>query len=123
MLQQYRIEDSGAIPDIVVKFFRDHKEYVILVMENKRLGEHWNEGIDKLKGYLCIKQSKDLFNKKIPKYGMVGVGREVKFYKRQPGEIKITDYDEELVCLEVKKDCALIHQRLVEIRDAVLKDA
>ena len=84
VLQQYRIDDSGAIPDIVVKFFRNHKEYVVLVMENKRFGGNWGEGIDKLKGYICVARSKDLFNEKIREYGMVGVGRNVKFYNRQP---------------------------------------
>ena len=64
VLQQYRIDDSGAIPDIVVKFFRNHKEYVVLVMENKRLSGNWKEGINKLKGYICVGQSKDLFNEK-----------------------------------------------------------
>ena len=89
-------------------------------MENKRLGGNWKEGINKLKSYIYIRRSKDLFNKKIHEYRMVGVGRDVKFYNRQPEETKITDYNNELVCLNVKKDRALIHQRLVEIRDAVL---
>ena len=71
VLQQYRLDDSGAIPDIVVKFFRNHKEYVVLVMENKRFGGNWGEGIDKLKGYICVARSKDLFNEKIREYGMV----------------------------------------------------
>ena len=52
-------------------------------MENKRLGVKWKAGIDKLKGYLRVARSKDLFNENIPEYGMVGVGRDVKFYKRQ----------------------------------------
>ncbi|KIN05306.1 hypothetical protein OIDMADRAFT_25874 [Oidiodendron maius Zn] len=53
VLQQYHL-DKTAIPDIVVKFFRDGQEQIVLVMENKRSdnGHGWDEGISKLERYL-----------------------------------------------------------------------
>lgn len=73
-------------PDIVVKFLKNGRSHIILLMENKRgvsptaPGE-WNEGLADLKS-LGAARSKDLFSTNIPEFGMVGVGKYVKFYKR-----------------------------------------
>jgi hypothetical protein len=76
-----------AQPDIVIKFLKNGRSHIILLMENKRgvsptaPGE-WYEGLADLKRYLGAARSKDLFSTNIPEFGMVGVGKYVKFYKR-----------------------------------------
>lgn len=112
-------------PDIIVKYLKGGRDYIILTMENKRPrmlenADGWKQACDQLQRYLAKEVILSASHPSIPQYGLTAIGKHVWFYKvKRRSHGSLEEYESEDNGLEVYNDREKVLRKLLTVRQIV----
>lgn len=112
-------------PDIIIKYLKGGRDYIILTMENKRprmleKADGWKKARDQLQRYLAKEVILSASHPSIPQYGLTAIGTHVRFYKfKRRSHGSLEEYESEDNGLEVYNDREKVLRELLTIRQIV----